>query len=71
MRYCSCEGVRGEGGAMSEGCEGSGERQGFIQDFFARGEIIFYIFLNMYSLLCFPLVWLLSFIWQWFSKCKK
>ena len=45
--------------------------QGFIQDFFARGEIRFYVFLNMYSLLCFPLFLLLSFIWQWFSKCKK
>ena len=28
------------------------------------GEIRFYVFLNMYSLLCFPLVLLLSFIWQ-------
>ena len=25
----------------------------------------------MYSLLCFPLVLLLSFVWQWFSKCKS
>ena len=39
--------------------------QGFIQDFFARGggDYRFYVFLNMYSLLCFPLVLLLSFIW--------
>ena len=45
--------------------------QGFIQDFCQGGEIRFYVFLNMYSLLCFPLVLLLSFICQWFSKCKK
>ena len=39
--------------------------------FLPGGEIRFYVFLNMYSLLCFPLVLLLSFIWQWFSKCKS
>ena len=27
-----------------------------------------YVFLNMFSMLCFPLVWLVSCIWQ---KCKK
>ena len=45
--------------------------QGFIQDFLPGGEIRFYVILNMYSLLCFPLVLLLSFIWQWFSRYKK
>ena len=29
------------------------------------------VFLNMLGLLCFPLVLLLGFIWQWFSKYKK
>ena len=41
---------------------------GFYTGFLLGGEIRFYVFLNMYSLLCFPLVLLLSFIWQWFSK---
>ena len=35
---------------------------GFIQDFWPGMEIRFFVFLNMYSLLCFPLVLLLSFI---------
>ena len=35
------------------------------------GRIRLCVFLNMYCLLCFPLVLLSSFIWQWFSKCKK
>ena len=39
--------------------------------FFGQGGIRFYVFLNMYSLLCFPLVLLLSYTWQWFSKCKS
>ena len=46
---------------------------GFYTGFFAReGELdSTYVFLNVYSLLCFPLVLVLSFICQWFSKCKK
>ena len=40
--------------------------------YFCQGGIRFmYVILNMYSLLCFPLVLLLSFIWQWFKKSKK
>ena len=41
-----------------------------VSSFFAKGKIRFYEFLNMKSLFCFPLVLLLSFVWQWFSKCK-
>ena len=38
--------------------------------FLPGGELdSMYVFLTMYSLLCLPC--LLSFIWQWFSKCKK
>ena len=34
--------------------------QGFIQDFLPGREIRFYVFLNMYSVLCFPFVLLLG-----------
>ena len=60
----------------SSGCDTTGPSR-TQQDFLARGgqgELdSMYVFLNMYmySLLCFPLGLLLSFIWQWFSKCKK
>ena len=41
------------------------KKQGFLQDVLSGGEISsMHVFLNMYSLLCFPLVLLLSFIWQ-------
>ena len=45
--------------------------RGLYRIFCQGGEIRFYVILNMYSLLCFPLVLLLSFIWQWFSRYKK
>ena len=52
-------------------------KAGFYTRFFCQGEgeIRFYVYMYfstcIYSLLFFPLVLLLSFIWQWFSKCKK
>ena len=47
--------------------------QGFIQDCLPGGELdSMSVFLNViYGLLGLALVLLLSFIWQWFSKCKK
>ena len=43
--------------------------QGFVQEFWSGRKLYsMYVFLSRYSLLCFPLVLLLSFIWQWFSK---
>ena len=62
-------GGRREGG--KEGRKEGRKVSGFYAGFFSRGEIRFYVFLKMYRMLCFPLVLLLSFIWQWFSKCKK
>ena len=42
----------------------------YIGIFCQGGEIRFYVFLNMYSLLCFPLVLLLNFRRTHFLFCK-
>ena len=48
----------------------SPNESGFYTGLFLEGGELdsIYVFLNMYCLLWFPLVLLLSFTWQWFSK---